>query len=113
MFSMPTTYPEPKGLSVIEAMANAIPWCCHAGGFPALIEKTGGGVLFEPNDVDSLAQSILAVEESEMARDLGKRGAQSVRNRTARRKWRATLLMSTVRSSLNSNTDNPRGWRFV
>jgi glycosyltransferase involved in cell wall biosynthesis len=46
VFSMPATYPEPKGLSVIEAMASGVPviqprW----GSFPEMIEKTQGGIL--------------------------------------------------------------------
>ena len=80
VFSMPTTYAEPKGLSVIEAMANGVPivqprW----GAFPEMIQKTGGGVLFEPNDVSSLAEAILTLwKNSELARDLGRRGAAGV-----------------------------------
>jgi len=81
VFSMPATYAEPKGLSVIEALANGVPvvqprW----GAFPELIEKTGGGVLFEPNDVESLAKSILELwKNQEMARDLGRRGAEAIK----------------------------------
>ena len=81
IFSMPATYAEPKGLSVIEAMANGVPivqprW----GAFPEMIRKTGGGVLFEPNDVASLAEAILSLwKNSELARDLGHRGAAGVR----------------------------------
>jgi glycosyltransferase involved in cell wall biosynthesis len=80
IFSMPATYAEPKGLSVIEAMANGVPivqprW----GAFPEMIQKTGGGVLFEPNDVSSLAEAILSLwKNSEVARDLGRRGAEGV-----------------------------------
>jgi len=81
VFSMPATYAEPKGLSVIEALANGVPvvqprW----GAFPELIEKTGGGVLFEPNDVESLAKSILELwKNQEMAKDLGRRGAEAIK----------------------------------
>lgn len=81
VFSMPTTYPEPKGLSAIEALANGVPivqprW----GAFPELVEKTGGGVLFEPNDVESLAKAILELwKNHEMARDLGRHGAEAIK----------------------------------
>jgi glycosyltransferase involved in cell wall biosynthesis len=81
LFSMPATYPEPKGMSVIEAMASGVPvvqprW----GAFPEMIEKTRGGILVEPNDSESLAQGILSLwKNPEYARDLGRQGAAGVR----------------------------------
>jgi glycosyltransferase involved in cell wall biosynthesis len=81
LFSMPTTYAEPKGLSVIEAMASGTPvvqpkW----GAFPEMIERTRGGILVEPNDSASLAEGILSLwKNQEYARDLGRQGAQGVR----------------------------------
>jgi glycosyltransferase involved in cell wall biosynthesis len=81
LFSMPTTYAEPKGLSVIEAMASGTPvvqpkW----GAFPEMIEKTRGGILVEPNESASLAEGILSLwKNQEYARDLGRQGAQGVR----------------------------------
>jgi glycosyltransferase involved in cell wall biosynthesis len=46
LLSMPATYPEPKGLPVLEAMASGVPvvqprW----GSFPEIIDRTGGGVV--------------------------------------------------------------------
>ena len=81
LFSMPATYPEPKGLSAIEAMASGVPvvqprW----GAFPEMIEKTNGGILVEPNDSESLAEGILSLwKNPEYARDLGRQGAAGVR----------------------------------
>jgi glycosyltransferase involved in cell wall biosynthesis len=81
LFSMPTTYAEPKGLSVIEAMASGTPvvqpkW----GSFPEMIERTRGGILVDPNDSANLAEGILSLwRNQEYARDLGRQGAQGVR----------------------------------
>ena len=81
LLSMPTTYAEPKGLPVLEAMASGVPvvqprW----GAFPEILERTGGGVLFEPNDASSLAQALLELTRNpEWARDLGRAGWAGVR----------------------------------
>ena len=43
---MPATYAEPKGLSLLEAMANGVPVVQpRRGAFPEIVERTGGGLL--------------------------------------------------------------------
>ena len=55
LLSIPTIYREPKGLSILEALANGIPVVQPAhGAFPELIAATQGGLLFGPNNVDDL-----------------------------------------------------------
>jgi glycosyltransferase involved in cell wall biosynthesis len=65
VMSVPTVYRESKGLSVLESLANGVPVVVpRHGSFPEIIEHTGGGLLFEPEDVaglaDQLRQYILA-----------------------------------------------------
>ena len=51
--SVPTTYREPKGLFVLEALAAGVPVVQPAhGSFPEIIARTGGGVLVEPGDAE-------------------------------------------------------------
>ncbi len=55
VLSVPTVYREPKGLSILEALANGVPVVQPAhGAFPELLEATQGGLLFEPGNLDDL-----------------------------------------------------------
>lgn len=81
VLSVPGPYAEPKGIFVLEAMANAVPVVQpRHGAFPEMIEKTGGGILVEPNSVDSLAEGIFSLwRDQAHADELGRRGAEGVR----------------------------------
>ncbi len=55
VLSVPTVYREPKGLSILEVLANGVPVVQPAhGAFPELLEATQGGLLFEPGNLDDL-----------------------------------------------------------
>jgi glycosyltransferase involved in cell wall biosynthesis len=81
VLSVPTVYVEPKGLFVLEAQANGVPVVePRHGAFPELIARTGGGVLFEPGNTDSLAEALLGLaREPERALAYGQKGAAAVR----------------------------------
>lgn len=83
VFSMPSPYADPKGLSLLEAMANGAPVVQPSrGAFPEIVGKTGGGVLFDPNE-----PKVLAATLDELARDrdrlrqLSAKAATGVRER--------------------------------
>jgi len=83
VFSMPCNYDEPKGLPVLEAMANGVPvvqprW----GAFPELIEATGGGLLVEKGSPEALAEGIARLwQDRALGERLGARGASVVHER--------------------------------
>jgi len=80
VLSVPATYPEPKGLFVLEALAAGVPVVQpRHGSFPELIEATGGGLLHEPNDAADLALRLAEILEAvDLRRELGDRGRQAV-----------------------------------
>ena len=79
---MPTTYKEPKGLFVFESMACGVP-VVHPrhGAFPEIIERTGGGLIVEPDDPEALADGILTLRfDTALAESMSKAGAAGVRH---------------------------------
>ncbi len=81
--SVPVTYRAPKGLYVLEALASGVPVVQpRLGVFPELIERTGGGLLFEPGNVEDLASSLeRLIDNRAEGRRMGQRGRQAVYQR--------------------------------
>ena len=81
VLSVPATYNEPKGIFLLEAMACGVPVVQpRRGGFTEIVEKTGGGLLVEPDDHESLAAGILRLyNDPGLAIKLGESGHQKVR----------------------------------
>ena len=81
VMSIPATYDEPKGVSLLEAMACGVPLVQpRRGGFTEIIEKTGGGLLVKPDDPESLADGIREVlQDKELAAQLSASGFRGVR----------------------------------
>ncbi len=76
VLSVPATYGEAFGLYVLEALASGVPVVQpRCGAFPELLAKTGGGILYEPDDLYSLVENIelLLLDEHRRSR-LGKDG---------------------------------------
>jgi glycosyltransferase involved in cell wall biosynthesis len=81
VLSVPATYDEPKGVSLLEAMACGVPVVQpRRGAFTEIVERTSGGLLVKPDDPDSLAEGILEVfRNKSLAKKLGDNGFRGVR----------------------------------
>jgi glycosyltransferase involved in cell wall biosynthesis len=96
VLSVPTTYREPKGIYVLEALANGVPVVQpRHGSFPELIEATGGGLLVEPNDPLALANGLRRLlEDAPLRFRLGEDGKKVIFARfTAEQMARETLAV--------------------
>lgn len=94
VLSVPTTYREPKGLYVLEALAAGVPVVQPAhGAFPELLAATGGGRLCRPADPLHLAEQLrVLLRDRAACRDLGRQGqARVLADHTAERMARETL----------------------
>ncbi|MEP6913244.1 MAG: glycosyltransferase family 4 protein [bacterium] len=81
VLSVPATYDEPKGMFLLEAMACGVPLVQPGrGAFTEIIEKTGAGLLVEPDDSEKLAEGILRLfNDPAIAETFGQNGFQKVR----------------------------------
>ena len=81
VLSVPATYDEPKGMFVLEAMANGVPVVePRRGAFIEIIEKTGGGVLVDQDNPESLADGLYTLCRDREARAaMGERAFHGVR----------------------------------
>ncbi len=81
VLSVPATYDEPKGIFLLEAMACGVPVVePRRGAFIEIIEKTGGGLLVEPDNPDSLAEGLCELwRDRAAAATLGQRAFSGVR----------------------------------
>jgi len=83
LLSVPTTYADPKGLFVLEALANGVPVVQpNHGAFPELIAATGGGILVQPHSAAAVADGIRQLlDDDEHRRHLGQAGKKAVHQR--------------------------------
>lgn len=81
ILSVPTVYADPKGIFVLEGMAAGVPFVQpHHGTFCEMAERTGAGLLCEPENPQDLAASLLLlIRDRELRADLARKSYEGVR----------------------------------
>ncbi|MCH9022864.1 MAG: glycosyltransferase family 4 protein, partial [Planctomycetes bacterium] len=82
LLSVPEKQGEAYGLYVLEALASGVPVVQPNNGvFPELLQLTGGGYLFNPNNVHALVEALEPIlTDPDHAHRLGRQGQQGVQN---------------------------------
>jgi glycosyltransferase involved in cell wall biosynthesis len=79
VFSVPATYREPKGLSILEALASGVPVVQpDHGAYPEWVNATHGGLLHRPHDNADLAEKLaILLRDADLRRRMGQEGQQA------------------------------------
>jgi glycosyltransferase involved in cell wall biosynthesis len=80
VFSVPAPGGTAFGVSLLEALASGVPVVQPSiGAYPELVQVTGGGILYEPNDADTLADAMSSmILDQAQTHEMGRRGRSSV-----------------------------------
>lgn len=78
--SVPVPSGEAFGLYQLEALACGVPLVQpHVGAFPEIIDATGGGLLYQPNTAEKLAETLASLlAQPEKIRQLGRCGRAAI-----------------------------------
>ena len=80
VFSVPAPYREPKGISILEALASGVPVVQpDHGAYPEWINATRGGLLHRPNDSVDLAEKLASLlRDAALRKRLGQHARQGI-----------------------------------
>jgi len=80
VFSVPAPYREPKGISILEALASGVPVVQpDHGAYPEWVNATQGGLLHRPNDSVDLAEKLATLlRDTNLRKRLGQQGRQGI-----------------------------------
>ena len=82
VFSVPSLFPESKGIAALEALSAGIPVALpDHGAYRDIVKHTGGGLLYKPGSVFGLAALLKKLyDEPALADSLGETGRESVKS---------------------------------
>jgi glycosyltransferase involved in cell wall biosynthesis len=108
VLSVPGSFPDPKGLYLLEAMAAGVPVVQpRRGAYPEVIDRTGGGLIVDSSS-EALADGLLRLySDRALARELGARGAAGVRQHYSVQKSADRLLEVYTRVAAHQPVARP------
>jgi glycosyltransferase involved in cell wall biosynthesis len=91
---VPSTWQEPAGLVVVEAMATSRPVIAsRVGGIPEYLSEGEAGLLVEPGNPSQIAEAILRIlNDSALAQRMGKAGRRRAEQLFSMEKWVAETM---------------------
>jgi glycosyltransferase involved in cell wall biosynthesis len=94
VFSVPAPYREPKGISILEALACGVPVIQpDHGAYPEWIGATQGGLLHRPDDIEDLADKLATLlRDADLRRQLGRQGRQNIFEKFSSERMAASTL---------------------
>jgi glycosyltransferase involved in cell wall biosynthesis len=109
VLSVPATYDEPKGMFLLEAMASGVPVLQpRRGAFTEIVEKTGGGLLVQPDDPDAIADGLYQLwSDRALSSQLANRAFEGVRDHYTVAGSASRLLEVYEKVTRRARTDVP------
>jgi glycosyltransferase involved in cell wall biosynthesis len=104
VLAVPTTYQEPKGLFVLEALAAGVPVIQpDHGAFPEVLAETQGGLLHRPEDPHHLAERLHELltdaDRRERLASAGRRHVHASRNAQTMAARTVEVLRAAIENS--------------
>jgi len=94
VFSVPATYREPKGISILEALAAGVPVVQpDHGAYPEWVNATQGGLLHRPEDSIDLAQKLgFLLRNVDLRKRMGQRAQKAAWEKFSSERMAAATL---------------------
>jgi glycosyltransferase involved in cell wall biosynthesis len=94
VFSVPATYREPKGISILEALASGVPVIQpDHGAYPEWVNATQGGLLHRPHDSTDLAEKLATLlRDANLRNQMGQQARKAAREKFSSERMAAATL---------------------
>ncbi|MCK6540436.1 MAG: glycosyltransferase family 4 protein, partial [Anaerolineales bacterium] len=108
IFSVPAPYREPKGISILEALASGVPVVQpDHGAYPEWVNATQGGLLHRPHDSADLAEKLATLlRDADLRKRLGQQGRQGVFEKFSSERMAQSTLEAMRRLIKSVNHEN-------